>query len=125
MIHHTFDNDGAGGVIGARFGAQAEKRHPLRIYVVLIDEKNEARSIPVNILLKRVSEKTVNALPAVDSELNVSTVLPPQTFKDLVGYIERGEIKSALAASYPLKDMKEAQQAFIDKKHTGNIVVIP
>ncbi len=54
-----------------------------------------------------------------------STVIPPHIFTDLVGYIERGEIKPMLAATYPLKELHAAQQAFIDKKHTGNIVVTP
>lgn len=52
-----------------------------------------------------------------------ATVVPPGVFADLVGYIARGEIKPLLAASYPLEKLQEAQQAFIDKKHTGNIVV--
>jgi len=54
-----------------------------------------------------------------------STVIPPHIFTDLVGHIERGEVRPLLAATYPLRDLHEAQQAFIDKKHTGNIVVIP
>ncbi len=54
-----------------------------------------------------------------------STVVPPHIFTDLVGYIERSEIKPLLAASFPLKELHTAQQAFIDKKHTGNIVVFP
>ncbi len=54
-----------------------------------------------------------------------STVVEPQIFTDLVGYIERGEVRPILVATYPLRDFHEAQQAFIDKKHTGNIVVIP
>ncbi len=54
-----------------------------------------------------------------------STVILPHIFTDLVGYIERGEIKPMLAAQYPLSDLHEAQQTFIDKKHTGNIVVCP
>lgn len=52
-----------------------------------------------------------------------STVIPPHVFTDLCGYIERGEIKPVLAATYPLEQLREAQQAFIDKKHTGSIVV--
>jgi len=52
-----------------------------------------------------------------------STVIPPHVFNDLVGYIEKGEIKPLLAATYSLKNLHEAQQAFIDKRHTGNIVV--
>ncbi len=52
-----------------------------------------------------------------------ATVVPPGTFADLVGYIERGEIKPLLAETYPLEKLHTAQQAFIDKMHVGNIVV--
>lgn len=54
-----------------------------------------------------------------------STVIPPHIFTDLVGYIEAGEIRPMLAATFPLADLHEAQRVFIDKKHTGNIVVTP
>ncbi|PWE29381.1 alcohol dehydrogenase [Maritimibacter sp. 55A14] len=54
-----------------------------------------------------------------------STVINPEVMPNLVRYIEAGEIKPALAATYPLEDLREAQAAFIAKKHTGNIVVIP
>lgn len=52
-----------------------------------------------------------------------STVVEPHIFKDLVGYIERSEIKPALAGMYALEDFHAGQQAFIDKTHAGNIVV--
>ncbi|MGI9288724.1 MAG: alcohol dehydrogenase family protein [Pseudomonadales bacterium] len=52
-----------------------------------------------------------------------ATIVPPGVFGDLVGYIERGEIKPLLAQSYPLERLRDAQQAFIDKRHVGNIVV--
>jgi NADPH:quinone reductase-like Zn-dependent oxidoreductase len=54
-----------------------------------------------------------------------STVIDPQVMPNLIRYIEAGEIKPALAATYPLDDLRAAQAAFIAKKHTGNIVVIP
>jgi NADPH:quinone reductase-like Zn-dependent oxidoreductase len=54
-----------------------------------------------------------------------STVLPLHVYPDLVKYIEAGEIKPMLAATYPLAELHAAQTAFIDKKHVGNIVVIP
>jgi NADPH:quinone reductase-like Zn-dependent oxidoreductase len=54
-----------------------------------------------------------------------ATVAPPRVFENLVGYIERGEIRPLLAATYPLENFREAQQAFIDKRHVGNIVVQP
>jgi len=52
-----------------------------------------------------------------------ATVVPPGVFADLVKYIEDGEINPILAATYPLAQLHDAQQAFIDKQHTGNLVV--
>jgi len=52
-----------------------------------------------------------------------STVIPPHIFTDLIGYIEKKEVKPVLAASYPLEQLRDAQQAFIDKQHSGNIAV--
>ena len=54
-----------------------------------------------------------------------STVTPPHIFKDVIRYIEKGDIKPLLAASYPLKELHHAQKQFIAKKHSGNIVVLP
>lgn len=51
------------------------------------------------------------------------TVTTTNVFPDLIGYIERGEIVPALAATFPLHQLHAAQQTFIDKKHIGNIVV--
>lgn len=54
-----------------------------------------------------------------------STVIDPEVMMRLISYIEDGSIKPALAAVYPLDQLREAQAAFIAKKHTGNIVVCP
>jgi NADPH:quinone reductase-like Zn-dependent oxidoreductase len=54
-----------------------------------------------------------------------STVIPPDIFTDLIGYIERGEVRPMLAATFRLEDFHAAQTAFIEKRHTGNIVVCP
>lgn len=51
------------------------------------------------------------------------TIFEPKVFPALVKYIEAGEIRPLLAATYPLEKLHEAQRAFVDKKHTGNIVV--
>ncbi|MGI9418038.1 MAG: alcohol dehydrogenase family protein [Geminicoccaceae bacterium] len=51
------------------------------------------------------------------------TITGLEVFPNLVGYIERGEIRPMLAATYPLEELHDAQQAFIDKRHVGNIVV--
>lgn len=54
-----------------------------------------------------------------------STVIGPEVMPNLIRYIEAGEIKPTLAASYPLDQLRKAQTAFIAKEHTGNIVVCP
>jgi len=46
-------------------------------------------------------------------------------FPDLIGYIERGEIRPLLAATYPLQEIVDAQKAFMEKRHVGNFVLIP
>ena len=54
-----------------------------------------------------------------------STVIDPTVTQNLIKYIEADEIKPVLAATYPLDELRDAQAAFIAKKHTGNIVVVP
>ncbi len=54
-----------------------------------------------------------------------ATIIPPGLFANLVGYIERGEIRPLLAETYPLEQIHAAQEAFLAKKHVGNIVVLP
>ena len=53
------------------------------------------------------------------------TAQHPDVFADLVGYIERGEIRPLVAKTYPLKDIVSAQTEFQLKKHVGKIVLIP
>ncbi|MEM8750153.1 MAG: alcohol dehydrogenase family protein [Pseudomonadota bacterium] len=58
-----------------------------------------------------------------DLRFHGCTIFEPKVFPSLVRYIEAGEIKPMLAASYPLAQLHDAQRAFIAKQHTGNIVV--
>ncbi len=53
------------------------------------------------------------------------TTQDSHVFPDLVGYIERGEIKPIVAKQYPLRDIAIAQAEFLSKKHVGKIVLIP
>lgn len=46
-------------------------------------------------------------------------------FPSLVSYIESGEIRPLLAASFPLSQIADAQRAFLRKQHIGNFVLIP
>ena len=58
-----------------------------------------------------------------DITMSGATITPPGLFADLVGYIERGEIKPLLADTFPMRDIVSAQEMFIAKKHVGNIVI--
>lgn len=58
-----------------------------------------------------------------DLELRGSTVTPVDVFRDVVSYIERGEVKPVLAATYPLDRLAEAQAAFLEKRFVGKIVI--
>ncbi|MEO0429202.1 MAG: alcohol dehydrogenase family protein [Pseudomonadota bacterium] len=58
-----------------------------------------------------------------DLQMRGATIVPDGTFARLVGYIERGEIKPVLAATYPLFALRDAQRAFIEKGYVGKIVV--
>ncbi|WP_211235605.1 alcohol dehydrogenase family protein [Psychromonas arctica] len=51
------------------------------------------------------------------------TVLNPEVFQNLVNYIEQGKIKPVVAHAFPLQEINAAQQFFLDKKHTGKIVL--
>lgn len=58
-----------------------------------------------------------------DLRLEGCTVFPAEVFRNLVGYIERGEITPVVAATFPLAEIVRAQQAFTSKGHTGKIVL--
>jgi NADPH:quinone reductase-like Zn-dependent oxidoreductase len=46
-------------------------------------------------------------------------------FPNLIGYIERGELRPALARTFALRDIVAAQQEFLRKEHVGKFVLIP
>ena len=58
-----------------------------------------------------------------DLRLIGCTVLEHEVFGNLVSYIERGEIKPVIAATYDLSDIVTAQEAFLTKQHVGKIVL--
>jgi NADPH:quinone reductase-like Zn-dependent oxidoreductase len=72
-----------------------------------------------------IVELDLRTLYLRDLTLLGSTIIPPEVTTNLVRYIEAGEIRPVLAATYPLAELREAQSAFIAKQHTGNIVVLP
>jgi len=48
-----------------------------------------------------------------------------KVFENLIGYIERNEIKPLVSKTYPLKNIVEAQKDFVSKKYLGKLVLLP
>ncbi|MEM8582472.1 MAG: zinc-binding dehydrogenase, partial [Pseudomonadota bacterium] len=65
----------------------------------------------------------VRTLYLKDLSLFGCTLLDPEVFGNLVGRIEREEVKPLVAETYALSDIAHAQEAFLEKKHIGKIVL--
>jgi NADPH:quinone reductase-like Zn-dependent oxidoreductase len=46
-------------------------------------------------------------------------------FRNLISYIERGEIRPLVAKIFQLERIADAQREFLEKKHVGNFVLVP
>ena len=68
-------------------------------------------------------ELDVRTLYLKDLSLYGCTVLELDVFPQLIAHIEGGRIVPVVAETYSLDRIVEAQAAFIDKKHTGKIVI--
>ncbi len=60
-----------------------------------------------------------------DLRLIGCTAWDEPVFSNLIGYVERGEIRPAVARTFPLHEIVAAQQAFLRKDHVGKFVLIP
>jgi NADPH:quinone reductase-like Zn-dependent oxidoreductase len=58
-----------------------------------------------------------------DLQLTGATIVPPGTMQRIVRLIEQGLLRPVLARTFALRDLAEAQEVFMAKKHVGNIVV--
>jgi NADPH:quinone reductase-like Zn-dependent oxidoreductase len=70
-------------------------------------------------------ELDVRTLYLKDLTLIGCTFQDDVVFENLVGYIERDEIRPLVAKTFALAEIKIAQQAFLDKQFTGKLVLIP
>ena len=87
--------------------------------------KKGARYAAAGAIAGPIVELDIRTLYLKDLTLMGCTFQDVQVFKNLIGYIERNEIKPLVAKSYPLKDIVNAQKDFLSKKYTGKLVLIP
>jgi NADPH:quinone reductase-like Zn-dependent oxidoreductase len=60
-----------------------------------------------------------------DLTLYGCTVTPPSVFVELVKHAGSGALRPRVSARYPLAEVAAAQSAFLEKRHTGKIVLLP
>ena len=60
-----------------------------------------------------------------DLTLMGCTAWDEAVFPNLIGYIERGEIRPLVAKTFPLAQIADAQREFLEKNHVGKFVLIP
>ena len=68
-----------------------------------------------------IVELDLRTLYLRDLTLLGSTRQEARVFSDLVRYIERGEIRPVIAATFPLAGLRAAQEAFLEKGYVGKI----
>ncbi|MEP4638241.1 MAG: alcohol dehydrogenase family protein [Yoonia sp.] len=70
-----------------------------------------------------IVELDIRTLYLKDLSFFGCTVLEPEVFGNLVGRIERAEIKPLVAEVHPLRDIGKAQESFGEKGYIGKIVL--
>lgn len=68
-----------------------------------------------------IVELDLRTLYLKDLTLIGSTRQAPDVFTDLIRYIEADEIQPMIAETFPLRDLRAAQEAFLAKTHLGKI----
>ncbi len=87
--------------------------------------KRGGRYVSSGAIAGPVVELDMRQMYLKDITLIGSTAWDEPVFANLISYIEAGEIRPLLAATYPLEDIVTAQKAFHEKGHIGKIVLIP
>lgn len=72
-----------------------------------------------------IVELDIRTLYLKDLVLIGCTFQDRQVFQNLIGYIERNEIKPLVSKTYPLKNIVNAQKDFVSKKYVGKLVLLP
>ncbi len=72
-----------------------------------------------------IVELDVRTLYLKDLSFFGCTHQPDRILEDLVGYIERGEIRPVVSATFPLEEIVAAQELFASKRFVGKIVLVP
>ena len=72
-----------------------------------------------------IAEIDLRTLYLKDLSLFGCTFQEDEVFENLIGYVERGEIRPVVSRTDPLGEIAQAQEDFLSKGHIGKLVLIP
>ena len=72
-----------------------------------------------------IVELDMRTLYLRDLRLIGCTAWDEPVFPNLVGYIERDEIRPVVAGTFPMREIVAAQQDFLRRSHVGKLVLLP
>lgn len=72
-----------------------------------------------------LTELDLRTLYLKDLTMVGATFQDDDVFDDLVGYVERDEVRPVVSRSYPLSEIARAQEDFLSKRYLGKLVVVP
>ncbi|WP_245959088.1 zinc-binding dehydrogenase [Marinomonas pollencensis] len=87
--------------------------------------KRGGRLVTSGAIAGPIVELDLRQLYLKDVTLIGTTTWDESVFPNLMGYIERDEIKPLVAQCFSLADIVQAQKVFLKKQHVGKIVLIP
>lgn len=87
--------------------------------------KRGARYVTAGAIAGPLVKLDVRTLYLKDLTLMGCTYQEAVVFENLIGYIERGEIKPLVSKTFPLSEIVKAQKEFLQKKYVGKMVLIP
>jgi len=87
--------------------------------------KRGGRYVTAGAIAGPLVELDVRTLYLKDLTLIGCTFQDDVVFENLIGYIERAEIRPLVSATFPLNEIALAQQQFLAKKFFGKLVLIP
>lgn len=87
--------------------------------------KRGGRYVTMGAIAGPLVELDVRTLYLKDLTLMGCTYQEEGVFENLLGYVEREEIRPIVAATYPLVEIVAAQEAFLAKQFVGKLVLVP
>ena len=72
-----------------------------------------------------IAEIDLRTLYLKDLSVFGCTCQGDEVFENLIGYIEREEIRPVVSRTYPLREIAQAQRDFLAKKYPGKLVLVP